>query len=178
MDIDSMLNSTHPELLKKRQLVNNYQTIHPGTVIREASLADPLVQNVLKDIDCTWRATRNDNENSTSSWEQRAFVHCLKNHQDFDLTVLLAEREDGSHPGFTLNENLGNAYCTFHFGKTLPGYTGLLDSLITETAKLMLSKGCRWMNFQEDHGNPGLRRMKRSWNPCRMLRVYDVRTRG
>jgi hypothetical protein len=42
----------------------------------------------------------------------------------------------------------------------------------------MQASGCRWMNFQEDLGNPGLRRMKQSWNPCQMLQTYDVSAAG
>lgn len=80
--------------------------------------------------------------------------------------------------GFTINENLGNGYNMAHFGKTLPGNPGLSELLWLDAARVLRERGCRWMNFHEDLGNRGLRRMKQSWNPCQMLRVYDVSAAG
>lgn len=172
--IDAMLNPDIAETRSKHQAARDYQAGNPGTQIREVCVQDPATRSTLIATDSAWQTSRYGNGNGTRVWEQNAFLRCLEHHREFKLSALLAEDEHGTPLGFTLNENLGNGYYMAHFGKTLSGHTGLSEWLELETARRMQAQGCQWMNFQEDLGNPGLRRMKQSWNPCYLLRVYDV----
>lgn len=178
LSIEGMLNPSSPEILKKHQLVNDYRTANPETMIRKMDFHDPEIRSTLEEVDSAWQASRNGDGLGTRAWERNAFLRSLQHHQDFNLNLLVAEGEDRIPLGFFSYEELSNGYCLPHFSKTLAGQGGLFEFLFLECAKCMLAKGCLWMNYEEDLGNPGLRRMKRSWSSCRMLRVYDVRIKG
>lgn len=170
--IDDMLSGAAPTIMEKHAIAAACRNSTPGLKIREVFLREKRVRDALEHIDTTYQSKRNGN--ATASWERQAFRRCLDNHARFNLVTILAEGADGEPIGFTINEDLHNGYYMAHFGKSQPKHDGLSELLEFETARRMYQRECRWMNFQEDLNNPGLRRMKNSWLPCRMLRVYDV----
>lgn len=172
ISLDAVLDPGTPELVRKHQQAHDCLSAHPGLVVCEVAVDSSTTRSALQEIDQSWHSARKGSD--TNAWEQRAFLRCLSNQADFALNAMLAIGEDGTPLGFTLNENLHNGYYMAHFGKTRPGLAGLSELLEIETARHMARLGCRFMNFQEDLGNHGLRRMKQSWNPYRMLRVFDV----
>lgn len=174
--LDAMLNRDVPGMTEKHQLAANCLASNKGITLEEASLAQPDIRELIADIEEAWHSARNGNDNGTLAWEREAFRRCLllAEAEIVEPLALVARRANGTPLGFTINEPLLDGYYMAHFGKTLPGHPGLTELLELETASRMLQRGCHTMNFQEDHGNPGLRRMKQSWNPCKMLRVYDV----
>lgn len=176
VDIEAMLSPESSSMKAKHSVADAFTQANPGARIHEVALHDHEAQTALEQIDNAWRAKRNGSQ--TGTCERRALLRCLALHAEFNTVVLTAADADGTPLGFTVNENLRNGYYMAHFGKTLPMHTGLSEWLELETARAMQRQGCHWMNFQEDHGNSGLRRMKQSWSPCRMLRSYDVRPRG
>lgn len=176
--LDSMLDPQTPELCRNHQRALDYQSRNAGARIRAVALSSDDARTAPMAIDSAWHAGRNGNGDATSGWERQAFLRCLAQYANFHLTTLLAEADDGSPLGFTINEAIDDGYYMAHFGETLLGHAGLSEWLELATARHMQTSGCRWMNFQEDHGNAGLRRMKQSWNPARLLRVYDVAASG
>lgn len=174
--LDAMLNPAAPGMADKHQLAADCLARNRGLTMEEASLARADIREVIGAIEQTWYSARNGNDNGTLAWEREAFRRCLLLAEAgaVEPLALVARRANGVPLGFTINELLHDGYYMAHFGKTLPDQPGLAELLELETASRMLQRGCHTMNFQEDHGNPGLRRMKQSWNPCKMLRVYDV----
>ena len=81
---------------------------------------------------------------------------------------------NGRMEGFTINEVVQDHYYMGHFGKTNPDYPGLAVVLESETAKIMVSLGCKYMNYQQDLGLEGLRRHKSSWHPTALLRKFTL----
>lgn len=179
IDITAMLDPTAPGMAEKHQLANGCQDKHPGLVLKELPLHDSDTKTALHKVNSAYlvHKMQPNGTNLTGDWEQQAFLRCLNLDDLPSLNAVIAFTSDGEPIGFTINEILGNGYYMGHFGKTLPGYTGLSELLELETARVMKKAGCRVMNFQEDHNNQGLRKMKQSWNPCGMLRVYDVGSR-
>jgi hypothetical protein len=176
--LDAMLNPEAPGMVAKHRLAADCLASNKGLILEEASLARSDIRELVSEIEQAWQSARNGNrnDNGTLNWEREAFRRCLLLAEAgvVEPLALVARRANGEPLGFTINEPLPDGYYMAHFGKTLPGHPGLAELLEMETASRMLQRGCHTMNFQEDHGNPGLRRMKQSWNPCKMLRVCDV----
>lgn len=178
--VNAMHNPEAPAIVDKHRLAADCLASNKGLTLEEASLARSDIRELVSEIEQAWQSARNGNDNGTLNWEREAFRRCLLLAEAgvLEPLALVARRANGAPLGFTINEPLPDGYYMAHFGKTLPGHPGLAELLELETASRMLQRGCHTMNFQEDHGNPGLRRMKQSWNPGRMLRVFDVETIG
>lgn len=64
-------------------------------------------------------------------------------------------------------------YATSHFCKADTSYTGIYDYLIQESAKILFSKNCNFLNYEQDLGIPGLRASKKSFASS-YLRKYKI----
>ena len=64
--------------------------------------------------------------------------------------------------------------CVAHFQKADRSYVGLTALLRHRESQLLLARGCRLMNFEQDLGIPGLRAYKLSLRPCLFLRKYAI----
>ena len=97
----------------------------------------------------------------------------MRHAQHFRL-ISLGAFLNGRMEGFTINEVVHDHHYMGHFGKTNPDYTGLSVVLESETARIMVSLGCKYMNYQQDLGLDGLRRHKSSWHPTAHLRKFTL----
>jgi hypothetical protein len=76
---------------------------------------------------------------------------------------------------FSVWEGLrGGEYVLIHFQKADRAYSGLSSWQAHELGRLLLSRGFRLINFEQDLGIPGLREYKRSLQPSRYLRKYAI----
>ena len=53
-----------------------------------------------------------------------------------------------------------------HFGKIDEDCPGLFQYLECVTAQYLKKRGCKYMNYEQDLGLPGLRESKISWGPA------------
>ena len=86
------------------------------------------------------------------------------------IGVTLAERL----VGYTVCEIAQQNFAVGHFAKADTTYKGLFEKLYQTTAQELLKRGCRWINFEQDLGIPGLRTSKELWNPVKMLKKYTI----
>lgn len=94
------------------------------------------------------------------------------NALDFNLkhfTVLEQEgiliRIDNKPVALSIFESLNSNTCVIHFEKAIRDYKGLYQLINREAAKIIYSKGCQYINREEDLGIEGLRKAKLSYNP-------------
>jgi hypothetical protein len=81
--------------------------------------------------------------------------------------------------GFSIWEGLpGGEWAVIHFQKADRAYRGLSSWQAQELGRLLLTRGYRLINFEQDLGIPGLGEFKRSLQPCRFLRKYVVAERA
>lgn len=85
---------------------------------------------------------------------------------DLDTRVL---RIGGKTVGFCIMETVGDTLM-IHVEKGLPGYRGVYPMLVHLEA--CAYPDVAYINREEDDGNEGLRRSKRSYHPIRLLQKY------
>ena len=61
-----------------------------------------------------------------------------------------------------------------HFERALRTHKGLYQVVNQETAKVMLAEGFRFINREEDLGDPGLRKAKLSYQPVRIEKAFTL----
>lgn len=74
---------------------------------------------------------------------------------------------------FTVNNYI---HTISQFGKTNKRYLGSFEYMMSESSKILLGRGVRYMNTQEDLGNTMLRFTKNSYNPSNLLRKYNIKS--
>ena len=86
---------------------------------------------------------------------------------------------DGRLVGFTVGEVISSdTFCT-HFEKTYTDIDGAYTMLCREMARMVMAKhpDVRYVNREDDMGNPALRTSKLSYKPEEILIKYIVRSR-
>ncbi len=74
-------------------------------------------------------------------------------------------RIDGRPVAFSIFEHLNPTTCVVHFEKAMREYKGLYQLINREAAKIIFSKGYKYINREEDLGIEGLRKTKLSYHP-------------
>jgi len=141
--------------------------------IKEFNIEDEDAQNHLVSLWKEWC----DIKEVYSEKEGIALKRLIRSASSFDLTnVMMFVNE--VPVGFSINCVISNEYAVSYFTKTSFSYRGANQVLMKETAKILMSKGCSFLNFEEDLGLPGLRGAKESYRPTLFLKKYDIRKRG
>jgi len=109
-----------------------------------------------------------------SEKESVAFHRLIGNASSFDLMNIMIFVDD-TPIGFSINNIINGGYAINCFTKTSFLYRGANQLLMSETARGLISRGCKFLNFEEDLGLPGLRRAKETYKPTFFLKKYNVK---
>lgn len=95
----------------------------------------------------------------------------LDHYALFGMDGLLLYTEPGKICGLSLGENLGDTMY-IHVEKALRDVPGCYPALTNQYARHFITPEIRYINREEDLGEPGLRRSKQSYHPVKMLKKY------
>jgi len=154
----------------KRRLINkikNNMTIKT----RELDLKREKIKKEIKDLFYLWEKIKNKKRRETET-ELIALERLMQKEAFFKL-ISLGFYKKNKLAGFTINEILPDRYYMGHFGKA-DSTPGLYKYMEYKTAKIMSKFGCRYMNYQQDLGLPGLRKSKQGWSPIRYLKKFII----
>lgn len=171
-DIDALADLTGNRYSKKRNHVNRFVADNPGFTFSR------LVRDDIPDVIDFYRGLDNhDGELSVTAAVEREQVFNVLNELSlypFDGGVL--RLADGRIVAFTLGEVVGDTLMV-HIEKMCHDVNGAGETVNRCFAAMMRDRcpGLRWVNREEDVGDPGLRRAKESYHPAMMLRKYNVR---
>lgn len=96
----------------------------------------------------------------------------LANYDLFGMTGIALYHDPDRIGGITLGEVQGDTLYV-HVEKADKGITGIFPKLTNSYASRFSGK-IRYINREEDMGNPGLRRSKQSYQPLCLLRKYFI----
>ena len=96
----------------------------------------------------------------------------MTHYELFDMSGIILSHEPGKIGGITLGEILGDTLFV-HVEKADKNVTGIFPKLTNSYARQFSGK-VRYINREEDMGNPGLRRSKQSYQPIGLLRKYFI----
>jgi len=134
-------------------------------------LCDPSTHARLRSAVSAWHMEKNSSD--TLRRYCVAFESCLLHSQSFDLGgtgVMIGD----VLAGFSIMETTRNHWLLSHFKGTAPQYAHLSGYLLHQAAARGFASGQTNLNFQEDLGNPGLRRFKMKCAPSGFLRKYFI----
>ncbi len=123
-----------------------------------------------------WFRVRGDMESPSVAQEVAANREALERAVDLGLAgvVVLVE---GVVKAFALGERLNGTTSVCHFEKSDPFMEGA-SQLVDREFNRLLFTDCRFINREQDLGEPGLRSAKLSYHPVELVRKYRVRKGG
>ncbi len=111
-------------------------------------------------------------ENFTLAEEHRAIMEALSNLDELGL-VAGAVMIDGHVAAFSIGGPLNDETLVIHFEKANPAYPGLYQ-VINKEYCTDVAVDYRYVNREQDLGEPGLRKAKESYYPHHMVDKYIV----
>jgi len=97
-------------------------------------------------------------------------IHDLHNQNLVSIGISL----EGKLIAFTINELVNADYAVCHFMKGDNSHKGIYSHLVSESAKALLQRGCKYVNFEQDLGLLNLRQSKKTFEPVDFLKKYSV----
>lgn len=169
--LDDLSNYTDPKYSKTRYKYNKFMKEYGHDYgVREFKIGDKEAHNHLANLWKEWC----DVKEAYSEKEGIALRRLIDSALSFNLMNIMIFIGD-TPVGFSINSITEKGYAISYFTKTSFSYRGANQALMKETAKGLASKGCKFLNFEEDLGLPGLRIAKESYKPAFFLRKYSVR---
>lgn len=106
--------------------------------------------------------------------ELNAVKRLLKRDNNFKLLTLCVF-VDNELCGFATEEIINSDYCVGHFLKADPANSsGVYSLMMQELAKILLQRGCKFINIEQDLGIGGLRFWKMDYQPIFFLKKYKI----
>jgi hypothetical protein len=82
---------------------------------------------------------------------------------------------DGKIQAFALGERLNNNVAVVHIEKANPEYRGIYPMMTREFSAHRWMNTVKYINREQDVGEPGLRRAKESYYPDHLVEKYEIR---
>jgi hypothetical protein len=173
-DIQKLATLQGKALNKKRNRYNKFITEQPNYIYHRCS--DDEINSVVKFLaenrEC--QHNREDNMRCYEHWQCMATVrNLLKYKQPAGVLYI-----DGKIAAFTLGEVFGDTLFV-HIEKAnhdIAGASEAINRLFVNDI-LSLHPGLVYANREEDLGDPGLRQVKRAYNPIMMIQRYEMQAK-
>lgn len=172
-DSRSLATLTGHRYNKKRNRVNKFAREYPGYEYRRLMPDDlPAVRSFFEERYC-----RQTDFSEMARYENGAVLQVLDHYAalmawGFSGGYIVV---DGNIVAFTIGEVLGNTLYV-HIEKALYDYAGSYETINYRYAADCCSEHPEvlYINREDDAGDAGLREVKMSYNPLRVLKKYDV----
>lgn len=175
-DIHALASLTGKKLNKKRNHVNRFMAEHPQAVLEPLSarnMSEAMLfmrRNTAADSGADYRQA------DSEEYEAGECMKVLENWNVYPFFgALLRTRPGGPVAALTAAEVVGDTLFV-HIEKMDHEVAGAGETINRMFAALMLLRhpGLRYVNREEDCGDPGLRYAKESYHPVRLLHKYNV----
>lgn len=155
-----------------KNFVNRFHKTYPDYHVQNLNLLDPTVHDQIIQVFYTWETKRGKKREETQH-ELSAIGRILKDANEFELLGLgVYDRE--VLVGFMIASLEQMEYSLGHFTKADPDYHGVYYFIYHNLAKILLEKGYKYFNNEQDMGIEGLRKSKEQWNPVKYLKKYTI----
>lgn len=172
LSVDEIAFLTGDKYHTHKNFVNRFHKTYENYHIRELNLLDPRIHDQLLQVFFTWEARRNKNREDTKH-ELTAIRRLLEDANKFDL-ITLGVYDEEILVGFIIASLEQMDYAVSHFTKSDTNYHGITYFMYHNLAKILMEKGYKYLNNEQDLGIPGLRKSKEQWNPTHYLKKYIV----
>lgn len=156
----------------KRNLANRFNKENPDASVKLLDLMDEKFQKEILELFDQWVKQKKDYEDTEH--EKMAIKRLLKASHNFNL-VSLGIYKNSMLIAWAVTEIISDSWSISHFAKADVSFKGIYEALFRELARELMKKNCKFINYEQDLGIPGLRHSKQQWNPVGYLKKYIIR---
>lgn len=163
---------------RQRTAIRHFEAAHGSARFEALDLGDDAVRADLLALCARWCDRRRHARDEAADYDRDALGRCLASFSRHLSAFGLYVGDELA--AFSLTEDLGDGYAIHHFEKAAHwSYAGIVPFFDRGVARLLLARGFRYLNLEEDLGLLGLRQAKRARRPVSYLRKFEVvRARG
>jgi len=158
---------------QKRNEVNALLSAYPEITVRELDIKN---QCVKKDLNCLfhqWAKNKIAKGDKFEAQEESAFNNILILAEKYNL-ILIGIYINKKMVAFIISEIRTPEYAVGHFAKTDPSIRGINAYLLQSLAKILLRRGIKYFNYEQDMGFKNLREAKERFRPVKFLKKYLI----
>ena len=172
-DVIQLANYEGSNYSKKRIAYNNFIRHYADTKVSLLDTTQPNVQSEILDLTRLWTSNKKKSGGSDNNdMEISAIVRFLDSN--FKNIICVGATFKGNLISYMIFSLSPREYTICHFAKGDISFYGVYEYLMAESSKILLKKGIKFMNHQEDLGLEGLRFSKNSYQPVNFLRAYTI----
>ncbi len=160
--------------MSKRGNIRRFMRRAPDAHLEPIALDDSCVREGVFSVLASWERSKIERGKDYEIKHERAAIERLCNTARYHRLIVTGLFAQGSMLGFSIEESLPGNHVICHFWKADSSHDGAFDFLMHEKAKRLQTIGVEFLNFEQDLGNPALRRAKRAWRPAHYLKKYTV----
>jgi len=153
---------------KIRNRVNKFKKNYNYRVEKINKDSIPEIKKFLKH----WYIYKNCESDVLLKNEKKAIIYSMDHFFELKLDGIVI-RVDDNISAIAVYEKMNKDTAVVHYEKGSPYHDGIYKVINQETAKI-LQKNFKFINRESDMGLPGLRRVKMSYRPHHMIKVYHV----
>lgn len=156
---------------KKRNHVNRFMAENPDWKVEEITGAN--IKEV-RDAYVSWLVDT-DIDAASAAEESLQTLRVIDGYEDYGFDGIILRGKGGRVVGFTMGEVIGDTLYS-HIEKIDHAVAGAGESINKMFAEFITGRyqEVKYINREEDAGDPGLRRAKESYHPVIKLEKYDV----
>lgn len=172
-DIDALATLTGKRYNKKRNHVNRFIADNPAYII------EPLTRDLIPETLMFMSGLRQEPGDPAAytdpAYERRQCINVLRSYPVYGFEGAVLRDTTGTIAALTVAEVIGDTLFV-HIEKANHNIAGAGETINKLFASMMLDKypSLRYVNREEDVGDPGLRKAKLSYNPVALLDKYNV----
>lgn len=172
-DIRALSSFSGKHLSKKRNHFNQFVNTNPGWRF------ETLGHGQMEEVKTFFNEVGNDGKEKSEieDYEYRQCRHVLDNYDDYPFEGAFLRGSDGAIVAVAVGEVIGDTLHV-HIEKMRHDVDGAGAAVCKLYSAYMLGRhpGLRYVNREEDCGDPGLRTAKEQYHPLALLRKFNVRT--
>ncbi len=172
-ELRSLIDMSGKEYKVKRNKANNFMKSYKESLgLKKIQFNTDDDRALAKEVFMDWAEERNRNLLDIQN-EYAAIARALEFATDLNLMGILVYI-DKECVGFSINEIIDNDYAICHFQKAILAYEHLDVFISNLVAKELYHYGCTYVNWEQDLGIEGLRKLKTSYRQYTYLKKYSL----
>ena len=147
--------------IKRNKISKFVRTYHEDLSLKKMQFNDPTTKHEVDQILLGWSSERHRNNDEVR--REAAAIEKLFRYGEHLTLVGIKVFLANTFVGFSINEIVQMDYAICHFQKSILTFENIDVFLSNLAAKELKHFGCKYTNWEQDLGIPGLRRLKESY---------------
>jgi len=156
----------------KRNMVKRFKKLYPDHYARPLDLTKEKTRKDIEDLFLFWGQKKGKTKTETE-------IELIAIKRVFDLVNVLKVTGIGIYLqgrliGFSIYHPVQSNFAILSFEKADSSYRGIYEYVNYCAASHLKTLGCKYINYEQDLGIPGLKKAKMLWRPVFFLKKYIV----